>query len=76
MPDADIPADRVVDPVGLLNDPERPGRDGARTPMPWTAEPGAGFTRAGCRALAARSATSPGCNVAEQQRTTRTRCCS
>ena len=34
----------MVDPVGLLNDPERPGRDGARTPMPWSDEPGAGFT--------------------------------
>jgi alpha-glucosidase len=47
MPQADIPDDRIVDPVGLLRKPGRPGRDGARTPMPWSAEPGAGFTTAG-----------------------------
>jgi alpha-glucosidase len=29
-----------------LRDPTREGRDGARTPMPWTGEPGAGFTAA------------------------------
>ncbi|HEX5898568.1 MAG TPA: alpha-amylase family glycosyl hydrolase, partial [Solirubrobacteraceae bacterium] len=44
MPDTEIAPERVVDPVGLLNDPQRPGRDGARTPMPWSDEPGAGFT--------------------------------
>jgi alpha-glucosidase len=47
MPEAHIPADRVVDPVGLLDDPERDNRDGARTPMPWTGEEGAGFTAPG-----------------------------
>jgi alpha-glucosidase len=44
MPEAEIAPERVVDPVGLRNDPEFPGRDGARTPMPWSDEPGAGFT--------------------------------
>src|SRR5512133_1055373 len=44
MPDTEIPRDRVVDPVGLLDDPRRPGRDGARTPMPWRDTPGLGFT--------------------------------
>jgi alpha-glucosidase len=47
MPEADIPPHRVVDPVGLLGDPERPGRDGARTPMPWREGQGAGFTLPG-----------------------------
>jgi alpha-glucosidase len=47
MPETDVPDDRVVDPVGLRRDIERPGRDGARTPMPWSDEPGAGFTEAG-----------------------------
>jgi alpha-glucosidase len=47
MTEAEIPEDRVVDPVGLLRDPSRHSRDGARTPMPWTGEPGAGFTAAG-----------------------------
>jgi alpha-glucosidase len=46
MPEAEIPPHRVVDPVGLLGDPRRPGRDGARTPMPWRDAPGLGFTRA------------------------------
>ncbi len=47
MPEAGIPPDRIVDPVGLLGDPERDNRDGARTPMPWSGEPGAGFTEPG-----------------------------
>jgi alpha-glucosidase len=46
MAQADVPEDRVVDPVGLLRDPGHAGRDGARTPMPWSDEPGAGFTSA------------------------------
>jgi alpha-glucosidase len=47
MAEADIPEDRVLDPVGLRREPDRPGRDGARTPMPWSDEPGGGFTRPG-----------------------------
>jgi alpha-glucosidase len=47
MEEAAVPDDRIVDPVGLLRRPDRPGRDGARTPMPWTDEPGAGFTAPG-----------------------------
>jgi alpha-glucosidase len=47
MGDAEIPDDRVLDPVGLLREPDRPGRDGARTPMPWSDEPGGGFTEPG-----------------------------
>jgi alpha-glucosidase len=47
MPEAEIPPHRVVDPVGLLGDPRRLGRDGARTPMPWRDAPGAGFTAPG-----------------------------
>jgi alpha-glucosidase len=35
LPQTDVPSDRVRDPVG---------RDGARTPMPWRAAPGGGFT--------------------------------
>jgi alpha-glucosidase len=45
MPQAEIPPDRVVDPEAR-RDPGS-GRDGARTPMPWSAEPGAGFTAPG-----------------------------
>jgi alpha-glucosidase len=46
MPETDIPVDRVLDPVGKVHGP-RVGRDGERTPMQWTADPGAGFTRGG-----------------------------
>jgi alpha-glucosidase len=40
LENADVPAERTLD-CG------RPPRDPGRTPMPWSAEPGAGFTRAG-----------------------------
>jgi alpha-glucosidase len=45
LPQAKIPPERVVDPEAA-RDPDS-GRDGARTPMPWSAEPGAGFTTPG-----------------------------
>ena len=47
MAEAEIPEDRIKDPVGLLRDPDVRGRDGARTPMAWTADDGGGFTRPG-----------------------------
>ncbi len=43
--ETDVPPERVKDPVGLQG--VHPGRDGARTPMPWTGEQGAGFTPRG-----------------------------
>ena len=51
MPDTEIPDDRVLDPVGVFHG-ARVGRDPERTPMPWTGEPGAGYTEAGRRAVA------------------------
>jgi alpha-glucosidase len=45
MQETEIPPDRVVDPEAR-RDPGA-GRDGARTPMPWSAEPGLGFTEPG-----------------------------
>jgi alpha-glucosidase len=47
LPETVIPDDRVLDPVGKRRGRRGPGRDGARTPMPWSDEPGAGFTRPG-----------------------------
>jgi len=41
MPDTGVPPEAWRDPLGLRN---RPSRDPERTPMPWTSEPGAGFT--------------------------------
>ena len=44
MPEAVLSHEQLRDPVGLRGWPDEPGRDGARTPMPWSDEPGAGFT--------------------------------
>jgi alpha-glucosidase len=44
MPETAVVREDVQDPVGKRHWPENRGRDGARTPMPWSAEPGAGFT--------------------------------
>jgi alpha-glucosidase len=45
LPQTDVPAERRLDRPGLREKP--PGRDGARTPMPWSDEPGGGFTAPG-----------------------------
>jgi alpha-glucosidase len=41
--------EQLRDPVGIRHWPSNPGRDGGRTPMPWTSGDGAGFTRPGVR---------------------------
>ena len=46
MPNTEIPDDRILDPVGIMHGP-RLGRDGERTPMHWTSDPGAGFSDPG-----------------------------
>ncbi len=46
MIDTDVPADRILDPVGVFHG-ARLGRDNERTPMQWTAAPGAGFSEPG-----------------------------
>jgi alpha-glucosidase len=46
MREVDVPRDRRHDPVGLGEGSEA-GRDGARTPMPWTGEAGGGFSATG-----------------------------
>ncbi|MES3025278.1 MAG: alpha-amylase family glycosyl hydrolase [Pseudomonadota bacterium] len=43
--EADVPFELLQDPYGITFWPEFKGRDGCRTPIPWTAEaPHAGFT--------------------------------
>ncbi len=45
LPQADVPFERLVDPEAIVNWPHTLGRDGARTPMPWTQSPThAGFS--------------------------------
>jgi alpha-glucosidase len=47
LPQADLAHDQLRDPFGLAFWPEFPGRDGARTPMPWRASAAhGGFTAA------------------------------
>lgn len=47
LPQAEVPFERLVDPEAIANWPQTLGRDGARTPMPWTAAaPNAGFSTA------------------------------
>ncbi len=65
MPDTPVTREQLLDPVGLKFFPFA-GRDPCRTPMPWTAGPGGGFTEPGVEPwlpfgdLAA-------CNVADQR---------
>lgn len=45
LPQADVPFENLVDPEAIVNWPHTLGRDGARTPMPWTScDPHAGFS--------------------------------
>ncbi|MFF8880979.1 glycoside hydrolase family 13 protein [Streptomyces flaveolus] len=37
LPEADIPLDRIQDPMHLRSGGTDPGRDGCRVPLPWTA---------------------------------------
>lgn len=47
LAEADVPYERLQDPYGITFWPEHKGRDGCRTPMPWTEEgAGAGFSTA------------------------------
>ena len=45
LDEAEVPAEKRQDPVFLRTQGQVPGRDGCRTPMPWSADaPGLGFT--------------------------------
>jgi alpha-glucosidase len=47
LPQAHVPFERLLDPEAIANWPQTFGRDGARTPIPWTgAAPHAGFSDA------------------------------
>jgi alpha-glucosidase len=65
MPDTDIPDDRVLDPVGVFHG-ARVGRDPERTPMPWTGEPGAGYSDPGVEPWLPYGDVAA-CNVADQR---------
>ncbi|HEX6866232.1 MAG TPA: alpha-glucosidase [Caulobacteraceae bacterium] len=44
LPEADLTREQLRDPVGDLYWPVHKGRDGCRTPMPWSGAPSHGFT--------------------------------
>lgn len=46
LPEADVPLEMIQDPYGREFWPAFKGRDGCRTPMPWTSDSDAGFSRA------------------------------
>jgi alpha-glucosidase len=46
LTEADVPFESLQDPYGITFWPTFKGRDGCRTPMPWTEAPHGGFTRA------------------------------
>ena len=46
LPQADVPFERLQDPFGKSFWPKFKGRDGCRTPMPWTSELHGGFSAA------------------------------
>jgi alpha-glucosidase len=47
MSDVELERDQVRDPVGIKRWPRDKGRDGCRTPMQWTDDPGGGFSEEG-----------------------------
>jgi alpha-glucosidase len=49
LPDVPVPRKDLRDLLGIRHGPANPGRDACRTPMPWTAQEGAGFTQPGVR---------------------------
>jgi alpha-glucosidase len=65
MPDTDVPVDRILDPVGHFHGPSL-ARDPERTPMPWTAAPGADFTEPGVEPWLPFGDVAA-CNVADQR---------
>ena len=73
LPDVPVPEHCRRDPVGTGAFRTGPGRDPCRTPMPWQAGPGAGFTAPGVKPWLPISAGddpgagAPGLNVADQR---------
>jgi alpha-glucosidase len=65
MPETEVSAQRTLDPVGRIHGP-RVGRDPERTPMQWTAAPGAGFTQPGVEPWLPFGDPAS-CNVEQQQ---------
>jgi alpha-glucosidase len=66
MRDVPVPPERRRDPVGTGAYDAGPGRDPCRTPMPWSSQPGGGFTTPDAEPWLPLSAQ-PGVTVEEQR---------
>jgi alpha-glucosidase len=66
MPNTEIPREELKDPVGQRFWPEDRGRDSARTPMQWSSEDGASFSRPEVEPWL-RYGNYGACNVADQK---------
>jgi alpha-glucosidase len=66
LPEADVPFELLQDPYGITFWPEFKGRDGCRTPMPWTSD-GAERRLHHRQAVAAGAAGAPGPGEASVQ---------
>ena len=66
LTDGPIEQSDLRDAVGIRFWPYYKGRDAERTPMPWSAGPGGGFTRAGVRTWLPMADPAQ-CNVADQE---------
>jgi len=65
MTDVDVPPERQRDPMTWRGRSGGPNRDRARTPLPWSAEPGGGFTSPGVEPWLPLG--DQGANVSDQQ---------
>jgi len=57
----------VRDPVGVTGWPKENGRDGKRTPMPWSAAANAGFSSTGVKTWSPIASNAATVNVAAQE---------
>lgn len=67
LPEATVPFEKLKDPWGVYLYPKWQGRDGCRTPIPWTNDAMAGFTGAADTWLPIADAQKP-LNVAAQEK--------
>nr|WP_163502347.1 alpha-glucosidase family protein [Halomonas socia] len=65
--EAEVPFERIQDPYGKVLWPEFKGRDGCRTPLPWTDTENGGFTAAGVEPWLPVEARQLPLSVAKQQ---------
>jgi alpha-glucosidase len=68
LPEAELEFHQLKDPWGIAGWPATKGRDGCRTPMPWTAGPRGGFTSDGATPWLPVSLDHRRASVSEQEK--------